>query len=669
MLDKTLLSRRRFGWPLLLGALLASLSTAPAQTARELPRLTPEVLAHWQAAEDARRREDYVTAVREYRQVIALSPRFAEAYQNLGLVYQLEERWSDAIAAFRQALSLKRDLPGANLFLGIDYCRNGEAHRAVPYLTRAVREKPEVPEAWSWLATAQEMQGEIAAEIATLQKGLSIHDRDIDLLYLLGHAYEALGKQAVDAASAVDSDSVSREEFLAETYASDGYWSEALAHLQRVLARAPARMGVHAATGEVLLHAGRLSRALEQFNAELQIHPGNLRARVRRGEIELLQGQLDAAVADWSEALSQDAARTEAILGVRETGFGDAGREQLPDALRQKLDGLRPSLASRSGPATELALAFIASQDGAVVPALPNLAEHSALAGPSRDCSVQALEKWLASDELELAAQCGPRLLTGESPLPLRVATAHALLETSHPDAALVILEAAPPAQARSPELLYEKARAYKKMALAAYLRLYATAPDSYRAHQLNGDTYAARGEDDKAIEEYRLALRQRPHLSNLHYETGRLLWKNFRTAEARREFQAELEVNPRHVGALISMATIYLYEHQPQEALALLQRAARLEPGNADVHQFLGAAHLQLQQYAMAVKELKLAAPHDEDGKIHYQLARAYQGLGLKQQAAQEFATSSALNQRFHSRNAERADRLAAAEAALREP
>jgi len=661
----------RFHLPVVFLLCWACLSpeSAGGQGTPDTAALTVEIRSHWQAAQDAQNRKDYGTAAREYRAVIAGSPRFAEAYQNLGLVYQLDERWADAMQAFHRALALRPGLPGANLFVGVDYCQEGEARRALPYLTRAVQEKPDLPEAWSWLATAQEMQGDITAETATLHAGLQTHPENIDLLYLLGHAYEVLGKRALDTAVEVDSNSTDREEFLAESYESSGYWSEALVHLQNALGQSPDRKGIHLEIGEIFMRAGRLENALAQIDAELRLYPHSLRARVRRGEAELLQGQVEAALADWSEGAKRDLRRTEEILGIRETGFGGAAQEQLSAGLRQKLDALRPLLEQQSSAAARLAVAFISSQNGGVPPSSAGPASPGS--DPSRgiSCSVEILQAWLRDEQLEDVAQCAARVVSAEAPLSLRVAVAQALIEGSRPEAALAILGAAPAAQVHAPELLYCRARSYKKLALAAYLKLYAASPDSYRAHQLSGDTYVARDEDAKAIEEYRLALNERPHLPNLHYEIGRLLWKSFKSDEARSEFAAELKLNPRHTGALIAMGTIYLSEHQPGRAMGFLQKAAALGPDDTDVHRFLGTAYVQMQRYPEAVKELKLAVPQDDDGKTHYQLAKAYQGLGRKEEAATEFAASNTLNQQFHSRNSQRAQRLAAAEAALKQP
>jgi len=53
----------------------------------------------------------------------------------------------------------------------------------------------EPADTWLWLATAQEIAGQWQAEVGTLQRGLALRPADVDLLYLLGSAYERLGKQ------------------------------------------------------------------------------------------------------------------------------------------------------------------------------------------------------------------------------------------------------------------------------------------------------------------------------------------------------------------------------------------------------------------------------------------------------------------------------------------
>ena len=54
-------------------------------------------------------------------------------------------------------------------------------------------------------------------------------------------------------------------------------------------------------------------------------------------------------------------------------------------------------------------------------------------------------------------------------------------------------------------------------------------------------------------------AIALKPSLPNLHYSLGHLLWKDLKVPEARVELEAELALNPRHLGALNDLG-----EHLP---------------------------------------------------------------------------------------------------------
>jgi len=614
------------------------------------------------AAQNAQKNQDYATAEKEYRTVLALKPAFAEAHMNLGLIFQLQGRTTDAMTEFRRALRLKPTLAGANFFLGVDSCQLGEGKEAIPYLKAAARAEPNRVDIWSWLATAQEMAGDVPSEIATLHKALALQPKNVDLLYLLGHAYERMGKDQVVALENAAPGSARAEQLLGESYSASSEWPSAVLRFQNALAASEKTSGVHVELGEVLLREGKLKRAAEEFDEELKLYPSGLRALVRRGEAWLIQGDLDDALADWTRAVETDEERAERILGIRETGFGDAAFEQLAEGLREKVERLAPELQSRKTPAAHFALAFLAAQKGDTDGAVAQIAEMRSLPTGTREklpCTEAGVRKLLQEERFSEAKLCALRILKPASSAEFRMLVAHSLFEAGDYERSLEVLSQLPPSVRNSAEAAYWRARGYEKLATAAYLELYQADKDSYRVHQLLGDLAAARNDDGKAIEEYQAAIVLKPTLPNLHYSLGHVFWKDLKVKETRTEFEAELKINPRHPGALNELGDTYLLEHQAKKALPYLTQAVALEPHNLDFHRDMGTAYSELREYEKSAAEYELAISGDRDGSVHYKLARVYQALGQKDKAAHEFAVSTAMNEESHKRLEQQTERL----------
>jgi len=375
-------------------------------------------------------------------------------------------------------------------------------------------------------------------------------------------------------------------------------------------------------------------------------------------------------LADWSQALELDPARCEAILGVRELGLGDSARERLTAELRAQLIGLRALIASPDRPGSRLALAFISTQEdpARAVASITGTGDADSVKDPS-SCTVPQIQYWLAEDRLQPVAACATSVLNQPLAPDLHFEIVRALCEIGQPERALAALEGSAPSQADSPEAEVWKVRCYNRVALAAYLQLFKVDPDSYQAHVVLGDMDEARGNDPKAIEEYEKALAQRPTLPNFHYRVGHLELKSHKTPEAREQFQAELALNPRHTGALFEMASACLQESQADQALVDFKKVFELDPNYPDLHLSMGIAYTQLERYKEAEKELKLAAPSDKDGAVHDQLARVYAARGRSAEAHLQFALADQIRVAILQANEERVHRLAAAEAALKQP
>lgn len=630
--------------------------TSAAQTIDE------QVRAHFQAAQQARARKDYANAEREYAAAIKIAPGFAESYLNLGLLYQLQERIPEAMEKFKEALARNPALGSANFLLGMDFCQRGEAARALPYLKAAARQLPSNAAVWAWLGTANGMLGSTKAEVQSLQVGLHLKPRDPDLLYLLGRGYEQLGHETMVRLEHRSPGSPYLDLLVAEGYLTSGYFSEALVRLRKVESAWPQSALVRTEIAEIFLRVGRLDLARKQLEPVLKQGTSSLPAIVQEGEIRLLEGNVDGALDDWSQALSTDPYRTENILGLTRAAFQSAANGA---PTSQRALQLLPRVESRTSAAASLArdflLRFTGRSDAVEVRPLNRAPRRPGL------CTSANVREWIRHDEMEFVAACSAK--SSSTLAAFRVDFARALVEVGKPEEALRTLDQASANASDPPEVIYWRIRAYRSLALQTYTTLYEVHPGSYRVHELLGNIHEAKGEDTEAIKEYRLALLERPRLPNLHYQLGHLLWKGFKTQEAEAEFTAELKLNPRHSSALMNLGAIRLYQHQPGEAIEYLQRAEKLDPANADIHHFLGQSYLELGRKSEALKELKLAAVSDHTAAIHFLLGKVYQAMGQRPEAVREFAISSALNQRAHQQTDERAQQLAQAELLLKQP
>jgi len=546
---------------LILGAIsapgIANDSRAVAQTSPALRTQT-----HMAAAQEAQHAQNYAAAEGEYKAVLAEQPDFGEVHMNLGLIYQLQNRIPEAVTQFQQALKTNPHLAGANFFLGLDLCKMREARQALPFLKAAAKEEPNRPELLTALATAFEMTDQFEEEAATVHRALALQPGNVDLLYTLGHTYEALGSRETAALEKHASSTTRTEQLLGESYAESSEWPSAVLHFKNALAASPNGPGIHVELGEVLLRSDNLSRALDNFEEELKLDPHSVRARLRRGEAKLLAGDAGALLEDWSDAIATDEPQARRILGLGT--LANLSSDRLPDHLLQKLTEQAPRLRATDTSAARLALAFIAAQTGdtGVRETEPN---ESLPAEPV--CSPAGVRRALEQDRVSSTKPCMLQILSQPLPADLRLRIASALFEAGDYDHSLAALSTASSSATQSPELLYWRARCYERLAAGAYLTLYQADRNSYRVHQLLGDLATARRDDNTAISEYRAAIALKPALPELHYSLGHLLWKNFKVPEARSEFEAELALNPHHRGSLDDLGQTYLLEQQPEKA------------------------------------------------------------------------------------------------------
>jgi len=214
----------------------------------------------------------------------------------------------------------------------------------------------------------------------------------------------------------------------------------------------------------------------------------------------------------------------------------------------------------------------------------------------------------------------------------------------------------------RDPEVLYAAAHAFSDLSLHASQDLAREAPFSYQVHLLNAEALELQQKWDEAATEYRRILEINPFLPGIHARLGRALLAKAQpspeaVAQAKKEFEQELEVDPRNASAEYVLGELAKNDNDLSAAIRHYSRATKLDVDFGEAYLGLGAALVSAKRFSEAIPPLetyeKLAA---DSPTGHYQLALAYNGVGRRDDANREAAL-----QRQSAENLEQVRRRAA--------
>ena len=194
------------------------------------------------------------------------------------------------------------------------------------------------------------------------------------------------------------------------------------------------------------------------------------------------------------------------------------------------------------------------------------------------------------------------------------------------------------------PEVLYVAVHAYSDLSVRSSQELMQAAPTSYQVHELNAESLEVQGKWEEAAGEYRKILQQNPRLPGIHYRLGRVLLSappsDNMAEDAKKEFQQELEIDPKNAGAEYVMGELAREAQQWDDAIKHFARATALDRGFTDAFFGLGRSLISADRSAEAIAPLETFVkmqPQEPAG--HFQLATAYNHAGRKAEAEKEFA------------------------------
>ncbi|MGB6846434.1 MAG: tetratricopeptide repeat protein [Candidatus Acidiferrales bacterium] len=259
--------------------------------------------------------------------------------------------------------------------------------------------------------------------------------------------------------------------------------------------------------------------------------------------------------------------------------------------------------------------------------------------------------KGRCTEALPALTRALPHIADKDLKLQAAYATARCAMSLNQLDTAVEALLLMNREYPRDPKVLYVTTHYFSEIASRASQRLAAIAPNSVEAHELEAEAFESQGKWDEAAAEYNKLLEKNPRLPEIHYRLGRLDLSrpagDSSPDDAKREFEAELQIDPANAAAEFMLGDIARQAQQWDDAAGHFLNATKLDAGFAEAYLGLGLSLNALRRYSDAVAPLeKYVKMEPEDPAGHYQLSIAYARLGRKEDAAREMARQRAIEQ-----------------------
>jgi tetratricopeptide (TPR) repeat protein len=155
----------------------------------------------------------------------------------------------------------------------------------------------------------------------------------------------------------------------------------------------------------------------------------------------------------------------------------------------------------------------------------------------------------------------------------------------------------------------------------------------------------------DDAIAAFRGVLEKDPGNVRAHDNLGLCFEGKNQMEDAAAAYQKAIELDQKSLSRsaqpYLDYGTFLVKTSRPEEGIAMLQKAAEIDPKSAPVQYQLGKAYFDLRRYPEAQRATEEAARlAPKDSPTHYLLGRIYQRTNKQELAEQEFKLTEELRQ-----------------------
>jgi tetratricopeptide (TPR) repeat protein len=219
----------------------------------------------------------YSEALAAYREAVLHDPRDAIAQYGLGVAYSRTGADDQAIPAYREAIRLQPDNVDAYYGLGVALERQGHDGDAAAAFREVIRRRPQDAMAYYGLGVVSGRQGHDDQAISAYREAVRLNPNLADAYYRLGVIYARLRQD-----------------------------DQAMAAYREVIRLQPGYEHAYYSLGIIYTKQGQNDQALEAYRQALRVNPNHARAYAGLGVVYIRARQNDQAMEVYQEALRLD---------------------------------------------------------------------------------------------------------------------------------------------------------------------------------------------------------------------------------------------------------------------------------------------------------------------------------------------------------------------------
>ncbi|MGA2812023.1 MAG: tetratricopeptide repeat protein [Candidatus Acidiferrum sp.] len=337
----------------------------PAQTGAAVRLDAKSAFENGQAALQA---GDLDGAEKSFRQVLALDPRSAAAYANLGVVAMRRKDWDGALKLLKKAEQLDVKMAGIRLNIGLVEFRRENYAAAIAPLSSVLRDQPDSEQARYLLGLCQVLTEHYGEAVTALEPLWRERSGDLMYLYVLGMAAHSGGNTELDEKALarmieLGGDSPELHLILGKAYLNRQENDKAVSELKLAATGNPRLPFVHFNLGLAQMRMGGEDDLAEtEFLQDAAIEPDLADDYEQLGILYAREHRTEEAEKAFSQALERDPRMAAARFGLAQAYFderkfaaalreADTAAKLAPES--QNVHYLRARILGRLGRAAE----------------------------------------------------------------------------------------------------------------------------------------------------------------------------------------------------------------------------------------------------------------------------------------------------------------------------